>query len=357
MNNKQILTASQLTLSIVCTQVGLSAFRIQELMQSNVRKDAWITIIVGGLALQVVTVVFWILLEKFPSQTFFQITENITGPILGKVIIFTYTIFFTIMASIELSVITRTISIWALPRTPFFVISLLTILIGVYITKDTVDTIVRFQNWIFFLIVIKILMFSLLISDIKDLQFLFPLGSSGLLTIMKEVSSPMSYLIGNTLMFMLYSKTKGAPKMKLYSVLIANFISIFIFTSLSIMASIIYSPDQVGHIVNPLVYMFKDTAISIFQRLDLYFLILRYIFKIVAFVSVFYLASSGASYILNREQHKPVVPYLGIVILLLSMYIPVEYIIRMEFITTSIFVYIIPILLLFISIIFRVNNK
>ncbi|WP_374992171.1 GerAB/ArcD/ProY family transporter [Paenibacillus sp. LHD-38] len=92
------INRSQLFFLIIKTQIGIGLLSLPSKIQSSAKGDAWISVLVAGAAIQLLLIVYWQLLKKYPNHTLSEITVRVFGAYIGKTLNLIYYVFFTLFS-------------------------------------------------------------------------------------------------------------------------------------------------------------------------------------------------------------------------------------------------------------------
>lgn len=100
------ISARQLFLFIIQAQIGVGVLSIPYKLNETARGGAGITVLITGAITQLIILMFWLLLRKFPGLNLFQICLRLGGRVFGKLLIAGYIGYFVLLgANIMLSAV------------------------------------------------------------------------------------------------------------------------------------------------------------------------------------------------------------------------------------------------------------
>ncbi|WP_260288444.1 GerAB/ArcD/ProY family transporter [Peribacillus aracenensis] len=354
MNNKRI-SQSQLFFIVLQSQIGFGLISIPYIVFLKAKTDSWISVLIGGLIVQVVILIQWALCRRFPSNTIFEITNSLCGKIIGTFITISYSIYFILVCSTLLSFFSHTIKNWLLPFTPGWIVKLLIISIGIYVAREKLNVMAR----LFVLTTIVLFLFILLpIYSLKDgtTLYLLPIGKEGAFAILKGAKEAFLLMQGFEIFIIIFPFVNATSKSKLKIVSSASITVTILYTFLTLICLMFFSPKEFPLIPEPILYLIKSFGFSIIERPDVFFISFWIVLVSTTFMSFLYAASKGLS-TLKFMNRKKFVYFCAIAIFIISI-IPMnkkEIIWLSKIVANSglIFNIVIPIILLFISIILR----
>lgn len=190
--------------------------------------------------------------------------------------------------------------------------------------------------------------------------YLFPVGQSGLKNITIGAHDALIAMIGFEIIAVVLPFVQGTYKQSLKSISLANMTVVFIYIYFPICCYLVFSPEELKIISEPVLYLLKAVNFQWIERLDLIFLSIWIIPMATSLVAYFYLASKGAAYTLHKGQRKYPMWYLPLIAFIIGLFLTTEFEIEQfdKYISASsyIFMVFLPLLTLFISIVRKKYN-
>ncbi|GLO64970.1 GerAB/ArcD/ProY family transporter [Oceanobacillus kimchii] len=291
MSRVEPVTKSQLFLFLIQIQIGFGILYLPNTLQQTAKSDGWISIILAGCAVQLVIVLYWLLLRRFPSVPYFELTKKILGTHLGYVVnIITY-VYLILTSTYILIASSKLIKNVLLTMTPHWAISFLLLAVCIYLCSSNLQIIVRvftvLSVVILFIIVLSFLSFSLPM----EIRNITPIGSSGLSNIIKGIKDSLLTLYGFEIILFLYSSARYKGKTFLKVVTFSNIFVVAITVYLTFLSFVILNPTLINQIKLPLVYMFRPLHFNMIDRIDLIFLSIWGIPVVMSIAVYIYFAS------------------------------------------------------------------
>jgi spore germination protein (amino acid permease) len=311
------ITKFQLFFMLIQTQIGIGLLSLPNVVQKTAKGDGWISTIVAGLAVQFILIIYWLLVRRFPNYTYTEITQKILGRFLGKFFNLVIYMNFILLGGLVTILFTRLINLWLLPLTPSWVLSIIIVMASIYLTISDLRMIARFfvlaSSLIFIVLFLSIL--SLFIP--KEIQFIFPIGSSGLKNILMGSNNSLLAMLGfEGLLFMfpfIIHNKKGVLKtISLANLFITIFYTYFIFITL-----ITFSPEQLAQMREPILNLFRGLTYKMIDRLDLLFLSIWIVPMTTSVIAYLFFASKSLN--LEKKSYPKAVIINGIIIFLISL--------------------------------------
>ncbi|MFP3419302.1 endospore germination permease [Bacillus sp. SIMBA_154] len=318
MNNK--ISPPQAVFFIIQSQIGVGILALPHLLMKDMGHDGWMTIILAGLFIQIINTIFIYIIHKYPDTSFFQTLINVFGKWIGRTLIVLYTVYFASVCIVVLSIFTRILGIWVLPLTPNWVIDFLLMISIIYIAKEKLTAIVRF-NFILtpFLLMLSLLMiYALKGTNIDYLMPFFQTDFSQFQIGLKDVVLSMN---GFEMILIISPFMKGTTKERYKVMTISNICTTLYYLFITLICFMFFSPIELNVIPNPVLYLLKTISFGVIERTDLIFLSF-WVFNILATLSNYlYFCANGVSSILKKKEHKKYVYYFAILIYVASCFL------------------------------------
>ncbi|KZE64274.1 hypothetical protein AWM68_14385 [Fictibacillus phosphorivorans] len=293
MKNKKIQISSFQTFFLVIqSQIGISVISLPYFVFLAAKTDSWISVLIAGFIVQLIILMNWALLKRFPERNVFEIIKHVLGNRLGKLVIVFYVAYFILVASVVLSLFSLAIKSWLLPLTPQWVIKLLMVLIGIYIAKENIRIISRFY------VLASVVIFMFIVLMFYSFRFgnhyyLMPIGISGVTPILKGVKEAILPFIGFELFMVVYPNINATDGTKLKVFTLANFFVTSFYTLITLACLAFFSPDELTLIPQPVLYLIKSFSFRIIERPDIFFTSFWIVLVATSFMSYLYSLSRG----------------------------------------------------------------
>ncbi|MFD0681258.1 MULTISPECIES: GerAB/ArcD/ProY family transporter [unclassified Paenibacillus] len=354
------ITPGQLMFIVIQTQIGVGVLYLPSRVEAIAKGDAWISVLLAGLFVQLIIVVMWDLARKFPTLTIFDYMHLLLGKVLGKIVHVLFATFFIFQSSLILVLFADVIRDWMFRETPKWVIIILTVFVCAYLVQDSLQTIARFFVLVSGLLLVLIFIAAYAYSQ-ADFLYILPVGQAGLLNILKGMNETMSSLYGFELILVCYPYVEGASKGKLKAVLYGHIFSTLLYTFMVFTCLVVFTQLELKIIPQPVLYMVKALSFSIIERPDLYFLSIWVIVVATSAMAYLFMAVKGVSRLFGKEQHNKAVPYVTIVIFMIAL-VPqnqamISALLKIVSYLSYIFILGLPILLLMVYYLMRTFRK
>jgi spore germination protein (amino acid permease) len=315
-NNK--ITQGQLMLFLVQSQIGIGILSLPHTVHNLAKGGAWISILIAGLISQLVILLLFALCRLFPADNIYTFLPKIIGKPIGSLLSFGYIAYFLFSTGVILAKFTNIIGKWVLPETPTWAINILMILVTMYLVKEKVRIIARFFVTTSVVIIIMVIL-SLIGYTSINFSYLFPVTEAGWINILKASKEALFPMTGCEIMLVIYPMVQGLSSGKLKAVSIGNLITTLFYTFEVFTSLIIFSPEELPLIPEPILYMLKAFSFHIVDRVDLLFLSLWVVMVFTSMCSYLYLGVTGLGHIFHKGEHTRSLFYVAVILFFISI--------------------------------------
>lgn len=360
MNNKGILTWWATFSILVQVQIGIGILSLPRDVHHIAKGDGWISVLFAGLSIQLLVTIIWLLATRFKSQTLYEFAPKLVGKYLGSLINIAYSIYFLSMVFLTTLLFTDILKRWVLFKTPHLVIYVLVLGVAYYLAKDNIKVIARFYTFtaMFVILLIFILVPALVSFDIR---FVLPVGQTGIGNIAKGIKEVTNSMLGFELLLVLFPFID--ERFRRYSIVVAaNAFVTILYTLIVLITITVFSPAEIKLIPEPVLYMLKSFQFDLVERIDLLFISVWFVSIVTTLVMYLYVASLGVTTIFKRKSHAPMVGWCVLLIIAVlffsnkDIYGIVNYV-RVISNASYLFIFVLPLLLLFLSFIRKERGK
>ncbi|WJE16703.1 endospore germination permease [Halobacillus sp. ACCC02827] len=316
---EQKLSQRQFFFMIIQTQIGVGVLSVPHELHNAAKQDGWISLIIAAILIQIVVFVIWLTARNHPEDNLFQINELIFSKWIGKGLSFLYVLYFLAVGTLIILLYGRMISVWVLPNTPLWVLSLLMILICGYLVAGGLLVVARLYTMLSFLLIILI---ALVIYSMKEmnLMYILPVFEEGVGRVLKGVDKAVLSFFGFIVSLVIFPKVEGTPKQRLKTMVKAHWFvtGFYLFT---VFASFtFFSSMELTTIPEPLLYMLKSFELPIIARIDLFFISIWIISVATSFATYIYMGSLGLKHTFMKKGNVRHIVSISIVIFVITMY-------------------------------------
>ncbi|TCZ80959.1 hypothetical protein E0485_01355 [Paenibacillus albiflavus] len=315
---KSRITQGQLMFFIIQSQVGVGILTLPHTIQASAKGGGWISVLIAGLAVQTIIIILWALCRRFPLDTIFGFLPKITGKLLGNLLGFAYIAYFLFSAGTILSKFAYVVESWVLIETPRWALLILALFTCMYLVKEKLQVIAKLFVISSFTIIVMVIL-SLCGYVNANFSYIFPITEAGWGTIIKSANQALFPLVGYEVLLVIYPFVEGNSGGKLKAASLGNMLITLFYTFEVFTSLVIFSPEVMPAVSEPLLYMLKGFSFQTIQRIDLIFLSLWIFVVTTATVSWIYAATVGLGRFFHRGEHKKAVPYTIFILFILAM--------------------------------------
>ncbi|MEH7444611.1 GerAB/ArcD/ProY family transporter [Heyndrickxia sp. MSNUG] len=283
-------------------QVGVGVQGFQRIIYMEAKHDAWISVIIGGIATQIVAWVMVKTLRIYDSSDLYGIQYDIFGKWLGNLL----NLFFVLYCLSAFYVIIRNyievIQAWVFPDLPTWFLSLTLILLVGYGLSGGFRTIVgvSFFSVVGSLWVILLLGFPIQFSHV---EYLFPLFEASIPDLLRGAKQMTFTVLGFEIIYFAYPFLKEKDKVNKYMQLGMLFTNI-LFLVLMVVSLTFFSGGQLERTVWGTLSMFKIVRLPFIERFE-YVAITYWIILIIPNLLLYmWAACRGFKRMFNLNERK-----------------------------------------------------
>ncbi|MDZ5711932.1 GerAB/ArcD/ProY family transporter [Jeotgalibacillus haloalkalitolerans] len=350
---KNKLTGWQLCFLTLQTQMGISALSMPSTIAVKAGQDAWISMIIGGLAVQIVVMIYIWLLLRCGSTSYFEFLTIVFGRILGKVFLLLtilYILFILILVTVSYQ---QLITDWINIYTPNWVVILMLLIPSVYLAIENISLIARFSVLISFSIPIFLIL-VLFVYASPQFYYLLPIGSEGLKAIIEGVVPAIAALSGfEMILFISHFLKNEKRSSELRKGMVGTALVTLFYIFLIISVQLFFYIDEIKIVPYPVLYIMKALSLMIIDRIDILFLTFWIIISTAVCINYLFIAGIGIQALIKLKSHKYSVVISTFIVFIISIFIETKSEINLLqdqlFIMLLTFTIIIPIFTLLVS--------
>ncbi len=222
------ISTSGVVIVVINSILGAGILTLPRTISKAVKTpDVWISIILSGVLVALVSVLLVTLCRRFPGKSVFEFTPEITGKWVSYLIGLLIIMYFVILCSFEVRVMAEITSMYILERTPSWVTIMVSLWIGIYMISGGLKVIIRVFEIVLPVTLLLLAVVFVLSSRMFELSNLRPLLGEGILPVLKGIKpSFLSYSGYEVLLIItaLMADVKTSNKAAIYSILICTII-------------------------------------------------------------------------------------------------------------------------------------
>lgn len=305
MSDKKFITPYSLFTTVVVTIVGVGIFSYPRELATNVGTDGWIVTIISGVISYLLIYIAYKAIRNNNYNKFYYIVENNFGKVIGAILALIFIVYNIFSIAVGMRIFIEVIKMYLLQKTPTEFLLLITILVGSYLIRGELDTLVKFNEvsfWIMFLPIILILLFTLNRTDFTNI---FPILNNSPYDYIRTIRTSMFSFGGIQVIYMLLPfmrDKKEIPRTALRSI---AFVTIF-YVIIVIFTLAVFTKSQTKILLWPTITMIKSTSIpgAFIERWEGIVMALWVIFYFTTFVNAYYLSADIVKDMFNLGDIK-----------------------------------------------------
>lgn len=210
---KDMISAYLLFFVINTTQVGVGIQGFQRIIYQDAKHDAWISVLLAGLATHILAFIMIKTLEMYSSNDLYGIHQEVFGQWIGKFLNIIYILYCSAAFLAILRNYIEVVQTWVFPNLNTWFLSSSLLLIVMYTFTGGLRVIVGIS---FFSFVLSLWIYPMLIYPLEFTsgQSLFPILESNMKGILKGAQSMTFTIIGFELINVIYPFVKEKDKVK-----------------------------------------------------------------------------------------------------------------------------------------------
>ncbi|WP_342479854.1 GerAB/ArcD/ProY family transporter [Paenibacillus sp. FSL L8-0340] len=315
---EKMITRGQLFLFIIQAQIGVGILSLPNKLNETAKGGGGLSVLVAGVITQLVIILLWVLLKKFPGLNLFGICMKLAGPIIGSLLIILYIGYFILLGSNIMLSAVEVLRRWMLQTTPRWAVLALFSIMTLYLSREKLTVLARFYT-LASVLFIPLFLFIIYGLTQAHLENMLPLLEKGFWNIVKGAKETTISMYGFELMLIIYPLSEGTDKQKLITVSLSNlFVTLFYFFVVST-CLMFFNSEQIKMIPEPVIYLMKSLSFFIVDRADILFLPIWAITLVCSIVSYCYAASMGLSALLRRKSHRNFTPFVKITTFIIAL--------------------------------------
>jgi spore germination protein KB len=204
------ISSRQLQYSIACFLLGSNL--LTSFFLSITKRDSWVVVITGFLAIMPFIYVYITLLNKFPGKTLIEMHDIIYGRVLGKLVSLLYLAFFVTLTALNLRDMGGFVVDYLLPHTPQMVVLVIFMLVCAWAVQKGLEIIVRYSVFFVFFAFLVITATTSLTMNNMELKNFLPVLSLDSMDYIRGTHIVSVISFGEIIAFMMIAPSISDPK-------------------------------------------------------------------------------------------------------------------------------------------------
>lgn len=352
MNKKNILSQYDLFATMVVTIVGSAIFSFPRVLSERIGTEGWIVIILSGI----ITIPFVYLackaIEVNGYRRLTDVLEKNFGRALGSIIAIYFVLAGILIISLEMRTFAEVIKMYLLNRTPTEFIILVMFLVGGFLVRGEIESIIRFNEIAFWLMFLPVAISIPFVLKGADFTNILPVFVHEPLEYIRATRFSLVGFTGTGIIYMvvpMLKQKRSAARVAFKSI---TFITIF-YVIMTLCALLVFSKEYNSQLLWPTITMFStvDMPGTFIERWEGLVMAIWIVFYLATYVNIYYFSSEIIRDVFHLEDVKVSLVLITPLIYIMSLFpenIAEVYSIQNKFIqyTDTITVGLIPIALI-----------
>ncbi|PEJ56556.1 hypothetical protein CN692_17115 [Bacillus sp. AFS002410] len=260
------ITLVQFILLIFGVQVGIGVISLPRVLEQKAGTSGWISLLIGGILSLFISILIVKVREKDPSCSFYTYFTHCFGKVLGTIFSLFFTLFFLGTGFTVLLRSTLFIQSYILQDSSLLILLVVFLIPTYQFVTGGIQIIGKYVEVIFPIVIFFLVMLLFTLKQ-SNTHFIFPIIKDGWAPIFKAVPSTITSFLGIETIFVLYPYLEEKEK-ALKGVIIANGMITFLYLYVTIICFVVYSPDEIGKIFEPVLDILSVIEFQYVERLD-----------------------------------------------------------------------------------------
>lgn len=282
-------------------------------MAQRAGNSGWIPVFIGAGVGAFGALAIGALMLKFPSMSIVDISREVLGGILGRIVAGSFVLFFGYLTAVVLREFAETFATVILPQTPLSTLVIILMLLLTYAAYGGIETIARTcQFFLPFLLIpfVTIFLAGIPYIDLGRLRPVLGAGTGRLLVVGLMATSIYSEVIFAAIIApFLREKDDAIPGM-----LISILLSALVMASTVAVSVAVFSVEGSSRLAFPLLQLTRLISIGEFiQRIEAIFVFLWFFTAALKLSMSLYATVVSTAQLLGLEKFRPLIPAFGLI--------------------------------------------
>ena len=264
------ITSSQLMGLIISIQIGTGILSLPASLSTVCGHDGWILMLVYGIL--ITAVIFFIikLMNRYNNKSIYGINKLLYGKYLGSLLNLLIVLYLWYSACLSLRSYTNVVHVDLLRSTPTLVLCIFMIMPTYYLTWYGLKYVVRFASMKYFSLSFCCILFLLVFKDLR-LNFLMPIGESGIEGIKASFSPCIYAFLGYEIISVIYPEITNKKKAMKYAIG-SNIITTIFYILLLLVVTSFFGEEMLKKSMFPTIALSRAYRAPIIERMDVLFI-------------------------------------------------------------------------------------
>lgn len=249
------------------TQIGVGVLGYQRVIAKDAGHDAWIAVVLAGLATHLIVLVIIKTLKSYPNADIYGIQIDIFGKWLGTAMGVLYAIYFFMSATLILRTYVEVVQTWVFPNLPTWVLTAIILFLAIYTIMGGIRVV---AGYTFFSVSATIWLVCDLYYPLEYAQweYLFPILEANAEQIFKGMLGMTLSNIGFEVLYAVYPYVQNKERLS-RSVQTGVLVTNLIYTLVMIVSLVFFSQGQLMRTIWATLNLKKMVYFPILERFEL----------------------------------------------------------------------------------------
>ncbi|MDF9296510.1 GerAB/ArcD/ProY family transporter [Geobacillus stearothermophilus] len=267
------------------TQVGVGVLGFQRPLMKEAGQDAWMAVLLAGLAAHALIWLMYRLLAYSPSDgDIVSLHEHYFGRWFGGVLSTGLLFYYALAAFTVLQSYIEIIKVWVFPLMGAWQFSLIFLVLTYYVVSGGFRVVASLCFW--GVVIPLVTIFPMLFFSLEYAQYrnLLPVFDHSPAQIIKAANDMALQYLGFEMLLMYYPFLKNAPSSQKWAHA-ANALTTFIYLTVMFISIIFYNKEQIEHVTWPTLTLAKIPQVPFIERME-YIVISIYVLVVFPIIAV-----------------------------------------------------------------------
>ncbi|HHY83082.1 MAG TPA: endospore germination permease [Clostridiales bacterium] len=263
------LKPSQVMTILAVASLGIDILIEQNSMVSYAGRDAWISLLLGGITGILFGSIMYFLASAYPGKSFPEIAVDICGRFIGRLFMLPVLIYILLHAGLSINIFAQTIKMFLLDRTPMYAIVAVMAAVAVYAVYKGIFTLSGVIDIIFPLAVITIAALILISLQQAEVENIFPILYKSHMKVLRGSFFGLLHFPGfGHVAYLLCYAQDSKVSIKWY--IIGTAIPVVLATALTLVTIMVFNPLGIESLLFPTLTLSKsiEFPVTFLERLE-----------------------------------------------------------------------------------------
>src|SRR5699024_6560587 len=301
MRSRTEISSFQLIFILIHGQIGVGVITLPYDVFVKAKHDAWISILLTGIIIQIFIFIYGCLLRRFPNYTLFDIAIHLLGKVVGRIFIVLFILSYLGVATLIMARFSYFLKTWMMPMTPKWILLLILSFTVIFIVIENIQVIGRFT---FLMSIVFIGFFVVSIYALKyiNITHILPIGSNGIASITKGIEPALFSFQGFEFLLILHPFVKATPRNIIKATSIANIFITLFYTMLMLITLLYFSENELKIVPEPVLYLMKAFSSRMIERPDLLFTSMWIVLAVTTLIITVYSGTLGIMTVMHSSN-------------------------------------------------------